>query len=208
MSWISRQLVRCLLALSMLLVTTSVLSAQRGGLMTDHLHNSTTLGLGYVMSVPNAFVGFSALGISPSILGGAGLYADVKFTHDSPGREAEFRDNIDWQDSEFTYGDRLFEERSAWVMVDLALAYAVTRELVLYAGAGYARERHYRNYFDDSLTRGIEGFYWVLEEEESGERVNIIAGMLIRGAPHFLIQVGADGRPRGAGVGIMLTLPL
>ncbi len=197
-----------MLALSILLVSTSVLSAQRGGLMADHLHNSTTLGLGYVMSVPNAFVGFSALGISPSILGGAGLYADVKFSHDSPGREEEFRGNIDWRDSEFTFGDQLFEERSAWVMVDLALAYAVTRELVLYAGGGYAREWHYRNYFDDSLNRGIEGFYWVLEEEESGKRVNIIAGMLIRAAPHFLIQVGADGRPRGAAVGIMLTLPL
>ena len=36
----------------------------------------------------------------------------------------------------------------------------------------------------------------------------IIGGLLIRAAPHFVIQIGVDGRPRGGVVGAMFTLPL
>ena len=196
-----------LIALTQTLLTQAAW-AQGGGLMSKNLRSSSTLGVGYVLSVPNTYVGFSLLGIAPKILGGLGLYADVKFSHDSPEGGAEFRDDIEVEDSEFTYGDQLFERRSTWLMADLALAYAVSDELALYFGGGYARKKHYCNYFDNSLTRGFEGFYWILDDEDSGDRVNIIGGMLIRAAPHFVVQTGFDGSPRGVSVGVMFTLPL
>ncbi len=120
------------------------------------------------------FVGIAALGLTPGILGGAGLHADVKFTHDSPGRDDYFYDDVTVEQAEITFGDLVFERRSAWLSIDLALVLAVRRDFALYTGGGYSRERRYRQYFDPTITRGFEGFYWVLDEAESGNRVNAL----------------------------------
>ena len=192
------------LALFTLSLPGSALWAQ--GFVPD-LKNSSYLGLGYVASIPDVFVGVTALGLTPGLLGGAGLYADVKFTHDSPGRSAYFYDDISPEQAELVLGDQLFRERSAWVSIDLAVVYAINRSLAAYAGAGYLKEERYREYYDDSETRGDFGFYWVLDEEGSGSRVNVLGGMLFRAGKYVAFQVGAESRP-GVMVGVMLTLPL
>ena len=199
-----RAFVTFALAVSILTFPFAAVSAQA---RRQDLRNSSTLGFGYVVSVPNMYVGFAALGLSPKFFGGAGLYGDVKFTHDSPGGLPEYRAGISREQAELEYGDHLFEERSAWVAVNLALAYAITREFGLYAGGGYARERHYRLYFDESQSRGLEGFYWIPDDAASGNRVNALAGMLIRAGPHLVFQAGGETRPVGITVGVMLTLP-
>ena len=194
-------------ALAILVCSTQVLSAQGSRPMVPDLRSSTTLGLGYVASVPNAYVGFSALVLTPKLLGGAGVYADVKLTGSTPGKDPYFRGDISVEQAEVTNGDLIFDRKSVWVSVNLAFAYAVTRELGLYAGGGYSRERRYREYFDLSQTRGFEGFYWILDEAASGNRVNALGGVLLRAASHFVIQVGAETRPLGGNVGVMFTLP-
>jgi len=153
------------------------------------------------------FVGVTVLGLTPGLLGGAGLYADVKFTHDSPGRSAYFYNDISVEQAEIEFGDMLFRERSAWFSIDVAAVYAITRDFAVYGGGGYLKEEQYNEYWDDSETRGDSGFYWVLDEEASGTRVNVLGGMLFRAGRYVLFQVGAESRP-GAMVGVIFTLPL
>jgi len=199
--------VTLVLALSTLALTGTALWAQGGRPSVPDLQNSSYFGLGYVVSIPNMFVGVAALGLTPDILGGAGLYADVKFTHDSPGGDPYLIDDITVEEAENTFGDLLFEQRSAWLSIDLAVVYAVRRDFAVYAGGGYSREQHYHQYYDDSLTRGLEGFYWVLDEAESGNRVNALGGVFFRVGRYVAFQLGVESRP-GAMVGVMFTLPL
>ena len=171
------------------------------------LKHSPYLGLGYVASIPDIFVGVTVLGLTPGLLGGAGLYADVKFTPDSPASDAYFRDDISVEQAEIEFGDGLFQEQSVWFSIDLAVVYAITRSFAVYAGGGYLKEERYREYFDDSETRGNFGFYWVLDEAASGSRINVLGGLLFRASRHVVFQVGGESRP-GVMVGVMLTFPL
>lgn len=171
------------------------------------LRNSSYLGVGYVASIPEAFVGFTVLALTPKVLGGAGLYADVKLTPTSP-RDPYFDPNITVDQAQNQFGDFLVDQRSTWLTVNLAAVYAATPELAIYGGAGYSRERHYREYYDNSKTRGLFGFYWIADPAASGNRVNALGGLLLRAGEHILFQVGGESQPRGADVGVMFTLPL
>ena len=196
----------CLAGVVALVIPLSVGQAQ-GRYHVPDLHNSSYLGVGYVASIPYAFVGASALGLSRNILGGAGVYADVKFSATSPSRESYYDPNTTVDQAQNQYGDFLLDERSAWLTMNLALVYAVTPELGVYGGAGYSREHHYREYFDASQTRGLAGFYWVADTAASGNRVNALGGLLLRAGRHILFQVGLEAHPQGADVGAIIALP-
>jgi hypothetical protein len=74
------------MAVSALLLPSARLEAQRRRVVVPDLKNTAYLGLGYVANVPHAFAGGAVLAMSPGILGGAGLYADVKFSPSTPAR--------------------------------------------------------------------------------------------------------------------------
>ena len=198
-----------------LLLTPSALGAQGGRPPVSDLRNTSHIGVGYVASIPEMFIGFTALVLSPSVLGGAGLYADVKLSSSSPGSDPYLDPAITVDQAENQFGDFLFEEDSGWLTVNLAVAYALTRELAVYAGGGYTRERHYRQYYDDSQTRGLQGFYWITDPAGSGNRVNALGGLLLRAGRHLVFQMGLEAQARavsdwrvwGADVGLMFTLP-
>lgn len=194
------------LAGATLLLHGAPLRAQRA--VVPDLRNAPFFGIGYVANVPDAFTGGAVLAITPKVLGGAGLYADVKFSPSSPARAVEYLPDVTVDQAENLYGDQLFLQKSAWLSVNLALVYAVTPELGLYAGAGYSREHHYRQYFDNSQTRGLEGFYWVGDDAASGNRINALGGAFLRAGRHVLFQSGLGARPAGVDVGVMFTFPL
>jgi hypothetical protein len=102
----------------------------------------------------------------------------------------------------------LFEERSDWSSFNLALVYAITGELLVYGGAGYSKEEHYREYFDDTQTRGDLGFYWVSDPENSGSRVNVLGGLFFRLARVVMFQAGLQSAPMSANAGVMLAFPI
>lgn len=185
-----------------LMLPLSSLSGQR---LDAHFKGGYQMGFGWVANVPTSYLGFSVMGLSP-ILGGAGLYADFKLTTGSPGNAADFLGNITPEEAELTFGDRLFSEESDWVTVDLALVYAITPELAVYGGAGYSDEKHYREYFDESETRGEFGFYWVADPGNTGTRVNLLGGALMRVNRFAAFQAGGQTQPRGVNVGVILTL--
>jgi hypothetical protein len=195
-------------AIAVLLLSPSVASAQRRRFEVPDLRNTPYLGLGYVASIPDAFVGIAAMGLTPKILGGAGLYADVKFSPTSPGNDPEYDPTITVNQAAVVFADRFYTEKSSWMVVDVALVYAVTKELAVYGGAGYAREHHYQQYFDATQTRGFEGFYWVADPVNSGNHVNALGGLLLRAGRYVLFQMGVGAQPRGPDVGVMFSVPL
>lgn len=181
------------------------LQGQGTGPGVGDLRAATYVGIGYVASVPTTFLGFSALVTTPRVLGGAGVYADVKLTTGSPGEDPFFLPGVSVADAEVSFGDLLYHEESDWVSVNLALVYAVTGEFAVYGGGGYSKREHYRQYFDDSQTRGELGFYWVADPDNSGTRVNVLGGALLRVTRFALFQLGVESQPLGVDVGLMLT---
>lgn len=202
----ARMAFAAVLAVGAVLAAAPRAQAQRYRVPT--LRNTSYLGVGYVASVPDAFLGGAVLVLTPKVLGGAGLYADVKFSPSSPGNAPEFDPTISVDQADNVYGDRLFLQKSAWTVVDLALVYSVTPELAVYGGAGYATEHHYREYFDQTLTRGLVGFYWIADPLASGHRLNALGGALLRAGRYVLFQAGLEAHPAGADVGVMISLPM
>ena len=170
-----------------------------------NLKSTFHVGIGYVANIPATFLGFSTFVLSPKILGGTGIYADFKRTTGSPSKSRYYLPGVSVADAEITYGDQLYLEKSDWTTVNAGLLYAVTKEFALYGGLGYSRERHYRQYYDQSETRGELGYYWIADPEASGKRVNAMGGSLIRITRFALFQIGAEARPAGANVGLAIT---
>jgi hypothetical protein len=178
-------------------------SEQGGGGL--NLKARSYVGVGYVANIPVTFFGFSAFALSPRVLAGLGIYADFKRTTSSPGNSPYYIPNVTVQQAEVTYGDRLYVEKSDWTTVNGGLVYAVTKEFALYGGLGYSREKHFRQYYDQSETRGELGFYWIADPEQSGSRVNAMGGSLIRITRFALFQLGGEARPAGANVGLVIS---
>jgi hypothetical protein len=176
--------------------------ARAQGLIPD-MRNSSRVGVGYVANIPNTFVGFTALGMTPKLFGGAGVYADVKFTTGSTSSDPYYLSNISVQQADDTFADQLFEEQSDWLSINFALVYALGRELAVYGGAGYTRERRYRQYFDDSQTRGQLGWYWISDSAASGDRVNLLGGAFFRLGRSIMLQTGVEAQPAGVTMGVM-----
>lgn len=195
----------CVALMSVLLPGTAV-HAQTARLGGATLRTNTYVGVGYVASIPVTPVGISVLALTPRLLRGAGVYADVKFTTSSPGSDPYYLPNVSVNDAELTYGDLLVEQKSDWVTVDVAVAYAVTGEFAVYGGAGYSKETHYRQYFDDGQNRGNFGFYWVADPAGSGTRINVLAGALARIRQFLYFQMGVESEPRAVNLGLTLML--
>jgi hypothetical protein len=195
-----------LLALGCLSLVGGPLAAQGA----PSLRNSSRIGVGYVANIPNTFLGFSALAMTYKLFGGAGLYVDFKTTTTDHRSDPDYYPGISVDSAALGLADLLYTEESEWLSVDVALVYAVTPDLALYGGAGYARERHFRQYFDDSVPpeRGEFGFYWIDDPEGSGNRVNVLGGALFRLTKYALFQIGGEMQPPGVTVGVILALPL
>jgi hypothetical protein len=195
-----------LLALGCLSLVGGPLAAQGA----PSLRNSSRIGVGYVANIPNTFLGFSVLGLTDKVFGGAGLYADFKTTTTDHRSDPDYLTGVTIEDAELTYADLLYTEESEWLSVDVALVYAVTPDLALYGGAGYSRERHYQQYYDDRVPplHGEFGFYWIDDPEGSGDRVNVLGGVLFRLTKYALFQLGGEMQPPGVTVGVILALPL
>lgn len=195
----------CVTSISLLLPGAG-LQAQAARREGPNLRTTSYLGLGYVASVPITPLGFSLLVVSPKVFRGAGVYGDVKLTTSSAGSDPYYLPGVSVADAEITYGDLLYEQRSDWLTIDLAMVYAITGEFAVYAGAGYSREKHFRQYFDDTQSRGDLGFYWISDPAESGTRVNVLGGALVR-LRHFLyFQMGVESAPRAVNLGLTVTV--
>ncbi|UCC84105.1 MAG: hypothetical protein JSW46_04015 [Gemmatimonadota bacterium] len=162
--------------------------------------------VGYVVNAPTQLVGFGGVTFGPH-LAGWGVYVDAKFTLDSPKGESNFDPSLTPEEVENLWGDLVFEERSIWTTVNIALVRVVSDGVALYAGGGYSHEDAYIRYFDETGERGEFGWYWVKDDNASGDRVNLMVGAWLRLLPRMMVQFGGETNPPGATVGLTIVLP-
>lgn len=194
-----------LLALGCLSLTARPLAAQG----VPNLRNSSRVGVGYVANIPNTYLGFSALGMTHKLFGGLGLYADFKTTTTDHTSDPDYYPGISVDSASLGLADLLYTEESEWLSVDVALVYAVTPDLAVYGGAGYTREKHYQQYYDDRAPplHGEFGFYWIDDPENSGDRINVLGGVIFRLTRYAHFQLGGEMNPPGVTAGVILALP-
>lgn len=174
----------------------------------NDLTAGTRFALGYVANVPNTYLGAAALYTSPKFLSGAGIYVDFKFSPDVTTSDPYFVSGLTADDAELTNGDVLSRERTDWVSVNLAFVYLASADFALYGGGGFTRGLHYKEFFDDTKTLGLLGFYWVSDPRNDDTGANFLAGFVVRAADLALIQMGIESRPVGVTVGILLPFKI
>lgn len=162
-------------------------------------------GAGFVVLAPHQYIGFSAQALTLR-MGGIGIYVDAKFDRTPPSKEQEFDPSLTADEAEDLFGDRLFTEEDSWQSVNVALIRPVIPELLLYLGAGYSSQEHYRQYYDQSGERGLEGLYWVEDPGRSGSKLNLLGGGFFRISQSLLVQFGVETKPRGVTVGAVYTV--
>lgn len=166
------------------------------------------IGIGYVANIPNQMVGVTGHFVSPSLLGGLGIYLDAKLDNSSPEDEDGFVPDLTAEEVEDTRNDVIFQQAGSWQTVNVALMKPVTSQLVAYAGAGVSRTTEYNEYFDEAREMGRLGFYWVEDEERSGTRANFLGGVFFQLGESFAVQMGGETRPAGFTMGLTYLLPL
>lgn len=163
--------------------------------------------VGYVADAPDMLAGVAAWSLVPG-LGGWGLYIDGKLDTADPTEEPGYEPDLTAEEVESQFpNDGIFKGDERWWGVNLAVLREVGPELMLYAGAGYAHHTNYLQYRDPQQERGVSGFYWVEDEEATGSEINLLAGVLLRIAPHVRLQFGAEAQPKGFTVGASLNWP-
>jgi len=166
--------------------------------------NSSYLAAGWVANAPDALLGGGISFIRPT---GIGFFANVRVSHEDPGGESNFLPNVTVDQALNEFGDFRFHDESKWLLISGGLIRTLTPELALYAGAGLARRDYYQQFEDPDGQRGELGFYWVRDDESSGDFASVLGGVLFRAGRNLIIQFGAETEPRGMTIGVHLGLP-
>ena len=163
--------------------------------------------VGYAVNAPSQLVGFSTMVIGRRFAGW-GVYADYKLALDPPSDRPEYDASLSVDQAVNQFNDRFVGDESAWTTLNLAIVRALTGTLAVYVGGGYSKEKAYRQFFDAGQTRGQYGFYWVDDDDSSGTRVNLLAGVWFRLTESVMVQFGGESAPRGFTVGASLAVPV
>lgn len=183
-------------------------SAQRPLEAGEGFERMPRAGIGYVVNAPNIFVGGMGYALF-DVFGGLGLYVDVKWNPETPADRADYIDTLTVEVIELFPGQLELQDEFGWWSVNAALVRPISPELMLYAGAGYTEEDRYVRYNDriNLFDFGIQGRYWVRDEQESGGRINLLAGLFFRMSDHVALQFGVETAPEGVTVGGSYSIP-
>lgn len=167
------------------------------------------VGFGFVANAPEIRTGVAAWGVT-NAFGGLGLYVDVKMNLDTPADRDDFMDGLSPGDVNTTAGQRHSHDQSVWSSYNAALLRPVSRELMLYLGAGYVERDVFARFMDRTgdLDRGTLGWYWVYDESESAVSLNLLGGAFFRMGSRVAFQFGFETLPAGMSVGLSYSLPL
>lgn len=194
-------------AAAVLLLTALPAAAQIGVPASRARQLQPRLGVGYLANIPNQFAGASAH-VLTGFMGGLGLYVDVKFDPQSPEDEEGFIDSLTVAEVEENLNDQLFSDEGVWTSFNVAVMKALGPQFVVYAGAGWADAKQYVEYLDGERELGLQGFYWVRDEEGSGSELNVMGGAMFQLTQNFAFQIGAESAPRGFTMGASYLVPL
>lgn len=164
-------------------------------------------GASYVANAPDLMGGIGGYVLFPA-LGGLGLYVDAKFDLDSPARDDIFIPTHTAQQVEDEIeGVRFINDSESWRSFNAALVRPLTPALMLYAGAGIATRKRYREYEDPDSELSELGVFLVEAPDEEWTTVNGLVGGFLRMSRWLDFQFGLETRPRGFTVGASLRLP-
>lgn len=164
-------------------------------------------GVGYVANAPEEMAGGAAYAIFPT-MGGIGLYVDAKFDVDNakdqrgydPGVTAEYVENV--------AGGSYVRKEGSWWSVDAAVVRPLSPYLMVYGGGGIAHRTLFRLYDVAAATGvGVGGVVWAEDPRGEEDRVNLMAGLLLRLSSRITTHFGVETQPRGLTVGASLRLP-
>ena len=173
------------------------------------------LGIGYVTNAPNIFTGAMAY-VVLDVFGGLGLYIDAKVKMDTPSDRDDYIDDLSVAQVSAIPLQREREDGFGWRSVSVGLIRPISPELMVYVGAGYTEEDVYIRYEDQGnylyelgLVDAplVGGRYWVQDLQQSGEHVNLLAGLFFRMTEHVALQFGVESQPQGVTVGGSYSIP-
>jgi len=161
-------------------------------------------GIGIVANAPRQFTGVGVHFLLPGLYG-LGLYVDAKFDPISETRDGVL---LPFTRAEAeALGDVWFRDEERWTTFNVALLYAVTDELRLYAGAGHSRREGFTRYWDEAGQRGEVGYYWIENPNRTDTQINLLGGAFFRIARGIFVQFGLESMPQGYTLGLTLSLP-
>lgn len=164
-------------------------------------------GISYVANAPDLMAGVGGYVLFP-VLGGLGLYVDAKFDIDSPANEEMFiATHTARQVEDEIEGVRFITDSESWQGFNAAIVRPITPALMLYAGAGIATRKRYREYEDPDGTLSELGLFLVEAPDEEWTTVNGLVGGFLRMSQWLDFQFGLETTPRGFTVGASLRLP-
>lgn len=194
----------CLAALLLTAAGAAPLAGQAARATPDW-RAGNTVGVGYTGSLPRALLGGWAYVITPA-LGGIGVIGQLRTTHRSHEGDEQFIPGMTVQQA-IDFNDRFVRTVEHWRVANIGVIRPVTAELALYGGAGLGHGRMYDEYYDETSQRGEFGFYRVLNDAESGGRLNLTTGAVFRAGRRVAFQFGLETAPRGMTAGASLLLP-
>jgi hypothetical protein len=162
------------------------------------------LGVGYVANGPHMFLGGTVWGLIPG-LNGWGLYVDAKMGITDPANYEGFEPGI--ENSEVDPQHLPVDNDAYWRAFNVAVTRALTDELVVYAGGGWAVKTQYREWWEQSEVLGRLGYYWVEDVSGSTEGVNLMAGGFLRLSSSVRLQFGGELLPLGFTIGASFVIP-
>lgn len=166
-------------------------------------------GVGFVANGPNQMAGGGAYVLFPR-WGGIGLYVDVKGDIDSPSKDRAFDKTLTAAEvvADPRYaGTRFLRTETSWRRsYNVALIRPLNPFLMVYGGAGYSQNEKYKLY-DVPTASEVGRALWVRDPDLDENRVNFLAGLILRVVPGISTQVGLESEPGGFTAGVSLRIP-
>jgi len=161
-------------------------------------------GIGVMGNAPRALAGGMAWLVTPAA-GGLGFFIEGRTTHRSYEGQATFLPGVSAEQAEAQFSDIYMQTVEHWQAVNAGVVRPLTADLSVYAGAGYGRQRNYREYVDQTGQRGEGGVYRALVDGESGGRLNATGGTIVRFGRGLAFMFGVESAPLGFTAGVSIV---
>lgn len=160
--------------------------------------DGSTLKAGLAMSLPDAWMGFSAAWIRP---GNVGFYIDFKASP-SGTQQSNYYSNISVNRAEQFFQDRRLADRVDWSVFNIGFAYPLASKLSVYIGGGMASKTFYRSYYDSTEILGRHGVYLISSPDSRESHINGTTGIYVPIGKTFSVQFGYDSAPGSVVAGL------
>lgn len=171
--------------------------------MRRDFHDGMRTGIGYSGVLPDAMAG---IGIWNMVTERVGFFADAKMTPTSRRDHADFCPaifdpcTVEQVESQFIHN--IIRDDEEYRIGNVGGMYAITPEFMFMLGAGVARKRTVREYFDEAEDPITEtGQYFVDHYPDPETEFQAVAGMMIRAGNRLAFRFGYESAPGGMSLG-------